>query len=364
VTPSWRRLLWPAVLSLVTALLIPVRAEIDQSSVAFVYLLIVLGASAQGGRLLPLLLGGVGFVLFDYYFQTPFDELSVAKPLDWLVLVSFLVTAVVASQLVGEAKDAAAAAERHAHEVERLSCEREQLAAEAANSRSLREADRLKDALLAAVSHDLRTPLTAIKALARDLAIAGEERGAVIEQQADRLNRVVGELLDLSRLNAGGMVLEPEVIAAEDLLGAALQQIEAAWRDRQVHAAVEWSEPPLCGRFDFVHAQRILVNLLDNAAKYSAPVEPIEVAVRRDGPWIAFAVSDRGRGVPPPERERIFQPFYRAPSASPDTGGFGLGLAISRRLAEAQAGTLEHADRSGGGSVFTLRLPAVDFVAS
>ncbi|MGE5233163.1 MAG: ATP-binding protein [Acidobacteriota bacterium] len=245
-----------------------------------------------------------------------------------------------------------------------LGVERVRLVAAAEHAEGLREADRLKDALLASVSHDLRTPLTAIKALAHDLALGGEERAAVIEQQADRLNRMVADLLDLSRLSAGGMPLESEVNAAEDLLGAALKAMEGALGGRQISTAIAWSEPVLLGRFDFVAALRILVNLIENAVKYAPAPAPIEVSVRRNGAWLEFAVADRGPGVAPSERERIFEPFYRAPQAPPDAGSAGLGLAISRRLAQAQGGALAYCERPGGGSLFTLRLPAAELVSS
>jgi two-component system sensor histidine kinase KdpD len=109
-----------------------------------------------------------------------------------------------------------------------------------------------------------------------------------------------------------------------------------------------------------VHTLRILVHLLENAARYSPAGSLVEVGARRDGAALAFTVADRGPGVAESERDRIFEPFYRAPGAPPESGGAGLGLSLARRLAEAQGGTLTHAPRPGGGSVFTLRLPAAD----
>jgi two-component system sensor histidine kinase KdpD len=117
------------------------------------------------------------------------------------------------------------------------------------------------------------------------------------------------------------------------------------------------------GRFDLANSIRILVNLIENALKYAPPDSPIDVAVARHGQWIEVTVSDRGPGVAPDEVERIFEPLYRPASAPPDVGSAGLGLAIARRLAEAQGGALDYAPRPGGGSVFTLRLPAVDLEA-
>jgi two-component system sensor histidine kinase KdpD len=240
-----------------------------------------------------------------------------------------------------------------------LGLERVQLVAEAERAEALREADRLKDALLASVSHDLRTPLTTIKALAHDIAGDGDDRAATIEQQADRLNRMVADLLDLSRLNAGELPVRAELNAAEDLVGAAIQQVSGAFAGRELRTSIAWSEPVLVGRFDFVHALRIVVNLLENAHKYSPRTQPVDIELSRAGNMIEISVADRGPGVPAAERERIFEPFYRPERSTPDAGSAGLGLSIALRLAMAQSGTLTYQDREGGGSVFTLGLPAV-----
>lgn len=240
-----------------------------------------------------------------------------------------------------------------------LAVERVRLTAEAGRAEVLRETDRLKDALIASVSHDLRTPLTTIKALAHDLRGGGDERAATIEDEADRLNRLVADLLDLSRLQAGGVPVHLEFTAVDDLVGALLQRVSGALQGQELKVSVE-GDDILVGRFDLVHSLRILVNLVENAHKYSPPDTPIELRVRREDGALAFAVGDRGAGVAADQRERIFEPFYRAPGSPPDVGGAGLGLTIARRLAEAQQGTLTFEPRPAGGSLFTLRLPAAD----
>jgi two-component system sensor histidine kinase KdpD len=240
-----------------------------------------------------------------------------------------------------------------------LAVERVRLTAEAGRAEVLRETDRLKDALIASVSHDLRTPLTTIKALAHDLGASGDDRAVTIEEEADRLNRLVADLLDLSRLQAGGVPVHLELTAVDDLVGALAQRVSGALQGQELTIRIE-GDDLLIGRFDLVHSLRILVNLVENAHKYSPPEVPIELEVRREGGSIAFAVGDRGAGVAADQRERIFEPFYRAPGSPPDVGGAGLGLTIARRLAEAQHGTLTFGPRPAGGSVFTLRLPAAD----
>jgi two-component system sensor histidine kinase KdpD len=241
-----------------------------------------------------------------------------------------------------------------------LGVERARLSAEADRAAVLREADRLKDALIASVSHDLRTPLTTIKALAHDLRSSGDPRAETIEEEADRLNRLVADLLDLSRLQAGTVPLQLELNAADDLIGALVQRVSGALNGRELRVRIEEGESLLIGRFDLAQSLRVLVNLVENAHKYSPPGPAIELRAWREDTNLTIAVSDRGPGVSQDERERIFEPFYRPPGQTPDVGGAGLGLAIARRLAEAQGGSLTHESRAGGGSTFTLRLPAAD----
>ncbi len=240
-----------------------------------------------------------------------------------------------------------------------LGVERVRLAAEADRAVLLQQAHRAKDAVLASVSHDLRTPLTTIKGLAHEIAVAGDERAEVIEEEADRLNVFVAQMLDLSRIAAGAAGSDIQPNEAEDLLGAAVQQASGRLNGRELRIDVGGEEPLLFGRFDFSQTLRALVNLIENAAKYSPIGAAIDVAARREGRWLTFSVADRGPGVPADERERIFEPFYRRSDRSPDIGGTGLGLSIARGLAEAQGGSVTLQEREGGGSVFVLRVPGI-----
>jgi two-component system sensor histidine kinase KdpD len=223
-----------------------------------------------------------------------------------------------------------------------------------------RRVERLRSALLAAISHDLRTPLTTIKAIAHELRSGAEqERGAVIEQEADWLDALVGDLLDLSRIQAGAVRPVLAVNTVDDLIGSALRRAAGTLRGRRVEVEHP-REELLAGVFDFAQTLRILVNLLDNAAKYSPADSVVDVRVRRRADRLVIDVMDRGPGVAEAERERIFESFYRPAGQRPDVRGHGLGLSIARGLAEAQGGTVRYAPRSGGGSVFTLELPSAD----
>jgi two-component system, OmpR family, sensor histidine kinase KdpD len=240
-----------------------------------------------------------------------------------------------------------------------LGVDRMRLEAEAARAEGLREANRLKDILLATVSHDLRTPLTTIKALAQDAAIRGDENAMVIEEQADRLSRLVNDLLDLSRIKGGTFRPNTELNSAEDVIGAVARQFAGAARGRQLVTALDLSQPALFGMFDFVHTLRILGNLVENALRYAPPGSAVDLSAARQGDRLRFSIADRGPGVPASEVSQIFEPFYRPPTAAND-GGAGLGLSIAQRLAQAQGGAVVYAPRPGGGSVFTLLLPACD----
>lgn len=151
--------------------------------------------------------------------------------------------------------------------------------------------------------------MTTIKALATELAAAGDERADTISAEADRLNRLVAGLLDLSRLRGGGFPIHPELNAVDDLVGAALQRVTGILGDRRVGVSMADGGTLLVGRFDLGQSIRILANLIENAHRYSPPETPIELTVRPEGDRLVFAVLDRGPGVEPEEAERIFEGF-------------------------------------------------------
>jgi two-component system sensor histidine kinase KdpD len=334
--------------------MLAVRSLLGEVHVALILLLIVLGASAAGGRSLGLAIAAASFVVFDVFFLPPYNTLRIANPLDWLVLLAFLVTSIVAAQLLYHAQEQAREARERSAEVDRL----------ATHAAALREADRLKDALLASVSHDLRTPLTTIKAMAHDLREHGDERAEIIEQEADRLNRFVADLLDLSRLTTGSLPLHVELNAVDDLLGALVQRVEPSLGAKRLEVTLPAEEALLVGRFDFVQALRALANLVENAGKYDRSPAPIEVTACGEGSDIAVRVADRGPGIPAELEARLFEPFRLPNAGAPDSGRrAGLGLSIARRVTEAQGGRISYAPRPGGGSVFTLYLPAAEDIS-
>jgi two-component system sensor histidine kinase KdpD len=242
-----------------------------------------------------------------------------------------------------------------------VAIDRERLASEAFEAEALRRSDAMKTALLRAVSHDLRSPLMAILtsagALANgELSLDRADRRELTETilgEAERLDRLVSNLLDLSRLEAGAAEPEPGVWAIEDLVLQALDGIEAAGDRIEVSFPEEESASV---RVDVHQVERVLANLLENALHYSRPSERVRVQVSETTSEVLVRVIDRGPGIAPGEAERIFEPFQRG-SRTSAVRGAGLGLAIARGFAEANGGRVWVESREGQGATFVLALP-------
>jgi two-component system, OmpR family, sensor histidine kinase KdpD len=237
--------------------------------------------------------------------------------------------------------------------------ERSHLEAEALEAEALRRSDALKTALLRAVSHDLRSPLTAILASADALASPGlvleesDRRGLAegIHDEATRLDRVVEQLLDLSRLEAGEAEPHRELWHVDELVGQALTGLGAGAARVRLEIASE--EPPV--EVDAAQVERVLANLLENALRYSPSDSGVIVRAEHGATELRLHVVDRGPGLPSEERDALFKPFRRGGSGR----GSGLGLAIARGFAEANGGRLWAQDDPGGGHL-VLSLPLAD----
>ena len=341
--------LWLGALALLTVILVRLRDSVGATHVALAYLLLVQVASARGGRMLGVMLAVLAFLAFDFFLLRPFGTLRLSDPHDWFVLGAFLLASLISSHLLTRLRASV-------EDVRRLG-------EEAAEARALKAAHKAKDAVLASVSHDLRTPLTTIRALAQELAETGDDRAMTIAEESDRLHRFVADMLDLSRLQSSMITLNLEPNEAEDLIGAAAQRISGQLAGRELRVSVTPSGEMLFGRFDFVHTLRAIVNLIENALRYSPPGAAVDLEVHREGRELVITVGDRGPGIDEDEHERIFEPFYRGEENGANPTGLGLGLSIARGLIAAQGGRLQYRARDGGGSLFEIRLPAVDVTA-
>lgn len=244
-----------------------------------------------------------------------------------------------------------------------LVVERELLDEAAEQSLMLRESERLYTALLNSISHELRTPIATIAGAAS--LLDGElERNPTtraeltrgIRTAADRLNRLVANLLDMSRLDAGRLRLKRDWCDVGEVIGVAARRLEACLARHPLAIDVPPGLPLV--QMDFVLMEQVLVNLLDNACSYTPPGAPITIGAHFARGSLTITVTDGGHGLPPEDLERIFEKFYRVPGTA--AGGTGLGLSICRGLVEAHGGTLSAANAPGGGARFAITLPAID----
>jgi two-component system sensor histidine kinase KdpD len=236
---------------------------------------------------------------------------------------------------------------------------RSQHAAEAA--RMQMQTEEMRSSLLSAVSHDLRTPLASITGAASTLRSQGErlppevrkELLDSIAEEAERLSRLVSNLLDMTRLESG-VELRRDLYPLEEIVGAALQRTECQLAGRRVTTQLPDSLPLVF--VDDVLLGQVVLNLLENAVKYSPAETPIEISAEAEPDTITLEVRDRGPGFVPGEEQRVFEKFYRGKPQGAARGA-GLGLAICRAIVEAHQGTIEAFNRDGGGAVLRTRLP-------
>ncbi|TAK20808.1 MAG: PAS domain-containing sensor histidine kinase [Chloroflexota bacterium] len=297
---------------------------------------VVLSATRSGRG--PAIVAAIASVAgHNLLFIDPRGSLTIARPEDALSLVLLLFTALITGQLADSARRGA----RRAQDAE-----------------VARRSDELKTVLLRAVGHDLRTPLASIKASVSGLRQAdgqysAEDRAellATVEEEADRLDRLVGNLLDLSRIEAGALRPAKEAEDIAELINGTVSRLSQTLGERSVTVTVPEGCPPVpC---DYVQIAQALKNLLENAALHTPDGTPIAVRVIAGSVNVRIEVADSGPGVAPESRERIFHAFERGPSSR----GTGLGLAIARGLVEAHGGRLWLTEATGACFAFTLPL--------
>jgi two-component system, OmpR family, sensor histidine kinase KdpD len=247
-----------------------------------------------------------------------------------------------------------------------IALRQQRLSEQAATAGSLAEVDKLRTALLSAVSHDLRTPLASAKAAvgslrSHDVEFSAEDREellATAEESMDKLNRLVENLLDMSRLQAGALGMYPQAISVGEAIPRTIDDLGDA--AAAVRIAIPDELPEVYA--DPTLLERILVNVLANALRYSPPDQPPLISVSEHAGLVEVRVIDHGPGIPAADRDRVFQPFQRLGDRD-NTTGVGLGLALSRGLAEAMGGSIEPENTPGGGLTMTLTLRTVELDA-
>lgn len=243
-----------------------------------------------------------------------------------------------------------------------MAMERIRFSRQAEQAQILQARENLERALLNSISHDLRTPLVSVTGVLSSLKEEGTHlsdhaRRELLESacsEAERLNRFVGNLLDMTRIEAGAIRLNVELCDVQDLVGCALAATEQRLGNRSVEIRLA-NDVPLVS-MDLVLMTQVLVNLLDNAHKYASAESSIEVSATTDNGWLSLEVSDRGPGVPEHDLKRVFDKFYRIPVPE-GAGGTGLGLSICKGIVEAHGGIIVAENRTGGGLRIVIRLP-------
>jgi K+-sensing histidine kinase KdpD len=304
-------------LSILVAALGALRLHMNQTSVALALVLLVILVAVRSGRGPALYVSIVAGLSFNYFFIGPFYTLRIQRTEDVVAFVVFVLTAVLVGQLSSRLEKRVTQAEE------------------------LQRSEQLKTALLDAVTHDLRTPLTSIKAAITTLrggnlpAEVREELEEVIDEEADRLNHFIQGVMELTRLEAGQLTLQSRTVSAEEVVEDALLHAGPLLKEHTVNVKIEANLPQL--EADPRLISQVLFTIIENAAKYSGAGAPIGVNVSRN--WnhsILFAISDQGRGIAPELRNHVFQRFFRA-GAQP---GFGVGLAIAHGIVHAHRGRI------------------------
>jgi len=245
-----------------------------------------------------------------------------------------------------------------------IAIERARAIEQLGQTEAAREGERLRTALLDSVTHDLRTPLTSIKASVTSLlsnpalsAAQRQELLTIINEESDRLNRLVGEAAEMSRLDAGEVVLTLEPHSIEDVIRSALEKCKSVLGTRTVRVQVKSGLPSV--RVDLERAKEVLVHLLENANQYSPQEQPITVTAELSGDTIVTSVADRGSGIDDPEQGLIFEKFYRGKDQRYRVQGTGMGLPIAKAIVEGHGGSISVTSQLGHGSVFSFTLPVV-----
>jgi len=318
-------------------------AVINSTTVALALLLVVLAAATFFGRNPALLSAFVAMLCFNYLFLPPLGTWHISDPQNLVAWAAFTITAIIAGEL-------SAYAGRRAKEAERLYDELQKAFKSATEAEALKQSEKLKSALLDAVTHDLRTPLTSIKASVttlldsegghRTIELDSEGRADfldIINEETDRLNRFIESMVQLARVEASSTGPTMALSDVEEIIFTAVDRAENTLADHHVAINLEKELPMI--RVDARTIAEVIFNLLENAAKYSPTCTTITISASSHGDRVVISIMDEGAGIPHEMRDRVFEKFVRLDGSSSD--GLGLGLAISRGIVEAQNGTIK-----------------------
>jgi len=351
------------------AILVGLHSHLNVAAAGLILVTVVTVCSVLWGSGPGLLAAVIGVTGLNYFFIPPVHTFAIAGTENWIAFIVFACCALVVGQLSARAQDRLA---RLTDEQARATVLDEELRValrEANNAELLRRSESLKSALLDAVTHDIRTPLTSIKAsvtalLADNAKLAhadpesGKELLEVIDEETDRLNRFTEHMVELAKLQSHQLVIHPEPSSVQEIVEAAASRLENKLRDRtlEISIAVDASHV----RADAKLISEVLYNILDNALKYSRSGSRVVISTTLDGGSSAmFRVEDEGLGIPAALRQEVFQRFYRSPDSQHAIGGLGMGLAIARGIVQAHGGKIWIEDaQSHRGAAVCFTIPA------
>jgi two-component system sensor histidine kinase KdpD len=344
------------IIAAAVAVMAPLAGEVNPTTVALLLLLVILLIATAFGSRYALTASIAAALGFNFFFLPPHFTLHIADTENWVAFAAFVVTALVAGQLSTYAKRQAAESEKRRQKIEGLYEELQSAFEQASEAEALRRSEKLKSSLLDAITHDLRTPLTSIKASATTLleskreALLDQEGEVelleIIDEESDRLNGFIEGMVGLAQIESNAMHLRRSWTTVQDLFNTAVSRAGSALDSNHILMAIDRELPSV-----FVDARsvsEVLFLLLDNAAKYSPKGSTIKLAAHQTDGMIQITVEDQGKGIPDEAREKIFHKFVRLEeNAGPaSSAGMGLGLAIAKGVVESQGGII----RVDGGS--------------
>lgn len=357
--------------------LLPFRDRVNSTPVALAFLLVVLFTAAGYGSGPAVATSIASMLCFNYLFLPPYNTLVIADSQNWAALAAFLLTSLIAGNLSAAASRRAEEALKKQKEIEGLYSQLKKLVEKASRAEVIQQSEQLKSALLDAVTHDLRTPLTSMKAAVTTLlegsrepqaAFALDEEGRkemleVIHTEIDRLNHHLEGLIEIAKIEAGAMQPQRTWTNLEEIISISLTRSAGILSQHRIRTEMDDNLPPV--RVDEKSIAEVIYLLLENAAKYAPAGSEILLQVEKSREnALKVAVEDQGIGIPAELRERVFDKFYRASSEADvpvRPAGLGMGLAIARGLVEAHGGRIWIEDRAGGRGTrvsFTIPLQA------
>jgi two-component system sensor histidine kinase KdpD len=336
---------------------LPFRGTVSPATPALALTLPGVVAGVVGDRRIAAIVAASAALALNLGFIRPYGTLKIAVVDDVVALVVFTAVAIAVASLVALESDRRRAAEQRTVEVEALFRENETMREELGRLAVLEQVDAQRQALLRSVSHDLRTPLATIRAAATELAATAHDESTsnemlgLIDEEAERLDRLVANLLSLSRIESGAMHPQRQAVPLDELIGHRVRSLKRLFAAVRVQVDVPEGLP--YADADYTLLDQVVTNLLENAARHAPARSTVWVSARAAGGWIEVRIADEGLGVTEGERGRIFEPF-RIGSGSASSG---IGLAICKAIVEAHGGHIDVAATPGQGAAFTFTIP-------